>query len=440
MQPTPGLDAKLHQWFDDHADDVVKLAQDLISIPSVNPKFNPEESPYGEANVQEYIADYLHRLGMDPVLYAASDDRLNLHTPLNPEADRTIAFNGHVDVVPAGDERSWSFPPFSGALSNGRIYGRGAMDMKGGIASALLALRALHDTGFEIDGKVGMHTVVDEEAGGFGTRDLLSRMKFAPDGVIVGEPSNEEIQIAAGGLDWVRVTIRGRSGHAGWRFAEIYPQPFESPERDAGTSINAIDLASNFLQAVNGLERQWSATKVHPLLPPGITTISPGVIRGGSGLDGQGLPTLFNNPAVIPDSVAIDFDLKFIPGDDDSVRAEFEDFVSTWAKQHYWTANNPPLVKWEVADLRFPSMDTPFDDSLVTALSQSVEASGSAPQVTGFPAVADSAFYAAAGSAAVIYGPQGGGIHGPDEWVSIDSLKRVSRNLSLAALAYLDGR
>lgn len=437
MPSTTGLDAKLNEWFDDHSDEVVALAQDLISIPSVNPKFNPEESPHGEADVQEYIAEYLRQLGMEPAVYAVSDDRLNLYTPLNSEAERTVAFNGHVDVVPTGDEQSWSFPPFGGALSNGRIYGRGAMDMKGGIASSLLALRALHEVGFALDGRVGMHTVVDEEAGGFGTRDLLSRMDFAPDGVIVGEPSNEEIQIAAGGLDWVRVTIRGRSGHAGWRFAEIYPQPVGSPEREAGTSINAIDLASNFLQAINSLEKQWSATKVHPLLPPGITTISPGVIRGGSGLDDQGLPRLFNNPAVIPDSVAIDFDLKFLPGEDDTIRAEFETFVANWAKQHFWTAENPPLVKWEVANLRFPSMDTPHDDRLVTTLSRSVEESGDEPRITAFPAVADAAFYAAAGGAAVIYGPQGGGIHGPDEWVSIDSLKRVSRSLSSTALAYL---
>lgn len=435
-----GLAGKVNNWFDAHSDEVVEVTQNLIAIPSVNPKFDPEASPGGEASVQDYIAQFLNQLGMEPTVYSVSDDRPNLFTPLDPDAARSIAFNGHVDVVPAGDEKSWSFPPFGGAISNGRVYGRGAMDMKGGIASSLLALKALHEVGFALDGRVGMHTVIDEEAGGFGTRDLLSHMGFAPDGVIVAEPSNEELQIAAGGLDWVRVTIRGRSGHAGWRFAEIYPQPFDSAERDAESSINAIDLASNFLQAVNRLENHWAATKVHPLLPPGITTISPGVIRGGSGLDDQGLPTLFNNPAVIPDSVAVDFDLKFLPGEDNSVRKEFENFVSTWAQQHPWTSKNPPIVKWELANLRFPSMDTPLESPLVASLSKSIEDGGNSPRITGFPAVADSAFYSAAGSAAVIHGPEGAGIHGPDEWVSIESLKRVSRNLSLTALSFLGGR
>lgn len=430
----------VNDWFDAHSDEVVELTQNLIAIPSVNPKFDSEASPHGEANVQDYIAEFLSQLGMEPTVYEVSDGRPNLYTPLDPSTDRTIAFNGHVDVVPAGDPQSWSSPPFGGAISNGRVYGRGAMDMKGGIASSLLALKALREVGFAIDGRVGMHTVVDEEAGGFGTRNLLSRIGPAPDSVIVGEPSNEEIQIAAGGLDWVRVTIRGRSGHAGWRFAEIYPQPFDSAEREVASSINAIDLATNFLDAVNGLEKQWASAKIHPLLPPGITTISPGVIRGGSGLDDQGLPALFNNPAVIPDSVAVDFDLKFLPGEDGSVRQEFERFVSNWAQQHPWTSEHPPIVKWELADLRFPSMDTPVDNPLVTHLSKSVEATGDSPCITGFPAVADSAFYAAAGSAAVIYGPKGAGIHGPDEWVSIESLKRVSRNLSLTALTFLDGK
>lgn len=430
----PDLTAKLDAWFADNPNVVRDHTRDLVRIPSVNPKFEPDASPGGESRVQEYLADQLDKVGIAADTYEVSPGRTNLHTPLDPSAERTLAFNGHIDVVPAGDPAAWSKDPFGGQTEGDRLYGRGALDMKGGVAAALTAIRALREVGFDLDGRLALHTVVDEEAGGFGSRDLLERIS-APGAVIVPEPSDEEAQIAEGGLEWVRVTILGRNGHSAWRYASIYPQP--ATDDNANASVNAIDLMADLIQAVRRLEAQWGATKNHPLLPPGFTTISSGVLRAGAESDEDGLPKLYENPAMVPDVACIDYDLKFFPGEEDTVRQEFEQFVHAWAQQYPWLRDNPPQITWELKGLWFPSMDTPPDAAIVQDLTGAASRAGHEVEISGFPAVADAAFYSHAGADAMIYGPKGGGLHGADEWVDIRSLARVARVLAGTAAAHL---
>lgn len=427
--------ATLKAWFAAHEDHVVETASQLVQIPSVNPKFDSTVTPGGEAQVQEFISDYLEGIGRSSTVYEVSPGRANLYTTdSKTTCPRSLVFNGHIDVVPEGDHDQWATDPFGGEVRDGKIYGRGAMDMKGGVACAMTAIRAIQETGIELDGCLGLHAVVDEEAGGFGTRDLLGRIP-APKAVVVNEPSNEELQIAEGGLEWVRVVLKGRNNHSAWRYSDIYPQPAGS--EPSGQGMNAITLAAEFVSATEKLEREWAMSKRHPLLPPGFTTISPGVLRAGSGSDAEHLPKLYDNPAMVPDTAAIDFDIKFFPGEEKKVRAEFEEFVHSWAGQYAWFKDHPPLIQWELKGLYFPSMDTSENDPLVRTVAETAQPISSRVKVAGFPAVSDAAFYSAAGSSAVIFGPVGGGLHAPDEWVDVESLRRVALILALTAVHQL---
>ena len=436
MSDTKNMLNTVNAWFDSHADEVVRTAQDLIKIPSVNPKFDPEASPGGEANVQEYISSRLAESGIESSVTEGLPGRPNLHTAVDPEAPRTLVFNGHIDVVPVGDTATWHTDPFGGEIAGDRLFGRGAVDMKGGVASALTAIRALQECGFAQQHALAFHSVVDEEAGGAGTRALLSQFS-APTAVIVSEPTDEEIQTTEGGLEWVRVTLRGQNGHSAWRYADLYPQRIGDPLEEM--NVNVIDLVSDLTREIRQLEWDWAMTRRHPLLPPGFTTISPGVLRAGSGIGADGLPLLYDNPAMIPDTAVIDFDIKFFPGEESTVRQEFESCVLRWAARHPWLRTHTPTFEWELKGVWFPSMDTPADDPIVQALSQAVTSQNRPATISGFPAVADAAFYSHAGAASLIYGPTGAGLHGPDEWVSIRSLRNVSRSLALTAVRYLSG-
>jgi acetylornithine deacetylase/succinyl-diaminopimelate desuccinylase-like protein len=265
--------------------------------------------------------------------------------------------------------------------------------------------------------------------------DLVRRGALAA-GLIVTEPTDETVQPAEGGLEWVRVTIPGRNGHSAWRYNEIFPQAV-TPER-LTPAVNAIDIAARFLTAVRALELDWTTRKpAHPLLPPGVNTISPGVLVAGSAMGANGLPQILTNPAIIPDVAVIDFDMKFLPNETSAqVRAEFEAFVLAFSQQDSWLRAHPITVQWELGGLHFPPLNTPMDHGLVRMLSQHRGARGLATEVKGFVAVCDAAHYAGAGVPGVIHGPVGAGLHGVDEYVDIASLISVAKTLAATTVTW----
>lgn len=414
---------------------IVDLTRELVRIPSVNPRFELDERLNRETDVQRVIAERLEAAGMRVETNEVFPDRPNVVGTFEGNAERSLSINGHVDVVPAGDLSTWSVDPFGAELRDGRIYGRGSYDMKAGLAAAIAAAAAIHDCGIDLAGRFEVHSVVDEEAGGFGSQDVVRR-GHAGSAVISAEPSGGVVITAEGGLVWVRVTLRGRNAHTGWRYNDIYPQ---RPSSDLPVpGMNAAELAARFIMALRELEREWGRTQpAHPLLPPGVNTISPSVVQVGSGMDERGLPAVMTNPAMTPDLAVIDIDLKFLPGrHSEDVRREFEDFVHHWSMQDGWLREHPPEVRWELGGLLFPPFDTAPDHPLVDAVRRGRTAIGKPADLGGFVAVADVAFYAGAGATAVMHGHTGSGAHGADEWVDADSIVDSAKVYAAAAIQY----
>jgi acetylornithine deacetylase/succinyl-diaminopimelate desuccinylase family protein len=417
---------KVFEILDRNQDFVVDLTRQLVGYKSINPNFinNPESSQ--ETEVQQFLEEVMQDIGLDTTSWEAFPGRPNLVGRLPGQGEgRSLIFNGHIDVVPPGDEKKWTYDPWGSDLVAGRLYGRGTYDMKGGVAAFVAATKAIQDAEIGLDGRLELHSVVDEEAGGGGTKAAIEKGYLA-DAAIVAEPTDGEILPAEGGLSWVRATISGRSAHAGWRYAQIYPQGRDDAPESHG--VNAIEKGLKFLQAVRELEREWALYKHHPLLPPGITTINPGVISGGVGLGDNGLPIITTNPAMIPDVCVIDFDLKFLPTETlAQVQAEFEAFVEAFAQTDPWLKDHPPQLQWHLSNINFPPVATPVDHPLVQALQDTRRQLGLTSHLSGFVAVTDAAFYAGAGVAPVIYGPTGAGLHGEDEYVEIDSLTETAK-------------
>jgi acetylornithine deacetylase/succinyl-diaminopimelate desuccinylase family protein len=408
------------------------LTQKLVRIPSVNPKFINDPLQNRESAVQDLVESELTSIGMSIDRWDVFPDRPNVIGEVAGSEERSLLLCGHIDVVAVGELGAWTVDPFGGEIRDGKLYGRGAVDMKSGVAAAIGAIRAIRAAGIELWGRLAIHSVVDEEAGGFGAIDAIKRDHLAKAAVIT-EPSWGEIQVCEGGLEWIRITITGRQGHSAWRYNEIWPQR-DRPDR-LRPAVNAIDIAVRFLDALKNFESSRCRIRQHPLLPPGMNTINVGAMRAGAGLGSDGLPLVMTNPAIIPDVAVIDLDYKFLPNQrKEDIRSEFEGFVRHFCGQDLWLQKNPIKVEWELGGLHFPPMDTPPDHPIVQSLLNRRTQLGGKPKISGVVFVTDAAHYVGAGVDAVICGASGDGFHGLDEYVDIASLEETTKTLAAAVI------
>ncbi|MCR9136618.1 MAG: ArgE/DapE family deacylase [Alphaproteobacteria bacterium] len=418
---------------DKDRDFVIDLTRELVKIPSVNPKFQVDPEINREPEVQDVIERQLQSDGFATERWDVFPDRPNVIGEWEGSDEKSLILCGHIDVVPVGDSTAWDRDPFCADIDKGKIWGRGAVDMKGGVACCVAAANAIRAAGIELDGRLAIHSVVDEEAGGFGAMDIAKNRRLAKR-AIIAEPTWGDVVAAEGGLTWVRVTIFGKQAHAGWRFNSIFPQPHTADRIEPG--VNAIELATRFLNALREFEASRCRDHWHPLMPTGIATINPGVIHGGAGMGENGLPAVMSNAAMISDVVTIDLDYKFMPDERfEDVKAEFEDFVHHFAATDSWMRENPPKILWDLFDLNFPPMNTPVDHPLTLSLANRAgQVQATPPVIKGFEAVTDAAHYAGAGVDALIYGPSGDGFHANNECVDIESLVESTKVIAAAVI------
>lgn len=406
---------------------LVEMTQKLVRIPSVNPKFIDDPEQSREPEVQDVVEAELKAMGMTTERWDVFEGRPNVVGTSAGSEQNSLLLCGHIDVVPTGNPDDWTDPPFAANMVGNRMYGRGTGDMKAGLVAAMAAVRAIHKAGIELTNRVSIHSVVDEEAGGGGAMAAVAEGKLAK-AAIITEPVGEKIMVCQGGLEWARVTIRGKGGHAGSRYREIWPQRVAAG--DAPYAVNAIDHANRFMTALRDFESARCRARSHPNVPQGLNTINVGAIRGGAGMTKNGLPETMNNPAMIPDVAVIDLDLKFLPDErQEDVRAEFEEFVHNFCQLDFWLRDNPIKVEWNLAGLYFPPFDTAVDHPLVTSLQKRHAEVGGAGVTAGLNGVTDAGHYGIGGVPSVVFGPICGNVHGLDEWVDMDSVRTTTRTL-----------
>ncbi|HEU0163925.1 MAG TPA: M20/M25/M40 family metallo-hydrolase, partial [Thermomicrobiales bacterium] len=218
----PSVTTRVLEAIEAQKDDLIAIVQNLVRIPSENPKL-VDTTVAGEADVQDYVATILAEIGATADRWEPLPGRPNLvGTIAGSGGGHSLAINGHIDVVPAGNHDDWARSPYSGEIAEGKIWGRGAFDMKGGVGSMLFAALVLKRLGITLKGDLFLESVIDEETGGPGTRATIER-GYRPEFALVVEPtSNLAVIPVEGGLEWLRVTVTGISGHSAWRYKSVH--------------------------------------------------------------------------------------------------------------------------------------------------------------------------------------------------------------------------
>jgi acetylornithine deacetylase len=310
-----------------------------------------------------------------------------------------------VDVVPAAG--GWTVEPFSGKLEDGVIYGRGTVDMKGGVAAMIMAVEAIIKSGYRLKGDVTVGTVVDEEAGGMGTLDFVAK-GYKADACILTEPTNLKVAPLCRGILWGKLTIPGRSGH------------IELPQGDwrDGGAVDAIALARVFMQHFDRLNADWRVRKTHPYLP------IPCQLHIAQFNAGE-YPTAFANKAEIV------FDAQYLPREKDDmglgskVKQEIEDFVQAIAQTEPWLREHPPVIEWMIdADCGETPVEHPFVQTVLT----NVDKLHYAHIVEGACAHTDIGWFETMGIPSVVIGPGDPRLaHQNDEHLAVKDLVKLTK-------------
>ena len=221
--------------------------------------------------------------------------------------------------MPVGDSSAWSQDPFGGAIVGGRLYGRGATDMKGGIAAALWATKVALEQGFRPRGDVVFHVVSDEEVVGNGTREIVETAPAATSRSRWSRPSY------GCALQRAVSCISGSRSRA----SRPMPRPAISSVHaggNGGGGVNAVEKTVKIIVALQELERQWANAKSHPILPSGFDTLAPAIIVGGPGGGSDGRLNLFSNAGTAPNYCSVEYNMWLYPDESfEKVQAEVED-------------------------------------------------------------------------------------------------------------------
>ena len=351
-----------------------------------------------ERDTQELVAAELADIGLSPQMWDVGSLGPGSSPPLidytrrpnvtamrrGTGGGRSLTFNGHIDVVPVGVERNWSFDPWGAVVEDGRMYGRGAADMKAGVVALLGALRALRDV--SLRGTICVESVIEEECTGNGAAACRARGPRT-DAAIIPEPFNHLALRAQVGVLWATVTVEGKAAHA---------------ER-ADQADNAILKAVPVIEAIRALEREVNADA------PLRLNYNVGVVRAGDWASS------------VPEECVLEVRLAASPGEDlEAVKSRFEAAVDAQVEWRGFQADGFALEGTE------PIFDV---------LGRAHEAVHDTPlEFLDFTGTTDArAFVVHDATVATCYGPIGGNLHAPDEWVDLESVRATTLVLALAA-------
>jgi succinyl-diaminopimelate desuccinylase len=408
-------------------EDLVRLTRDLIRFPTVNPP--------GDAYrpCAEYIGDRLRRRGFEVeyVRAVGSPGDSDAYPRINVIARWTgsrpgpcVHFNSHIDVVETG--AGWTVDPFEGVVKDGRVYGRGACDMKGGLASSIIAVEALIDSGLDLPGALEISGTVDEESGGYGGVAYLAERgwfsKPRVDHVIIPEPLNvDRVCIGHRGVWWAEIETKGRIAHGSMPFLG------DSAIRHMNAVMQRFED-----RLYPALESRHSDM---PVVPEGArqSTMNINSIHGGQSEEFEGLPA-----PCVADSSRMIIDRRFL------IEETLEDVKGEVIGLLDELAATRPEFRYGIRDLFevAPSM-ADRDGPVATAAAKAVEqVLGRKAQFVCSPGTYDQKHIDRIGKLkdCIAYGP---GVldlaHQPDEWVGIDDMVSAAKVMARAAYALLHG-
>ncbi len=420
------MDDKLFNVIDDRRDEIVALTVDLIRFPTINPP--------GDAYrpCAEYIAARLQKRGFETTFIRGEGtpgdtDRYPRTNVIARYDGRTpgptVHFNSHIDVVAAAD--GWTVDPFAGVIKDGKVYGRGACDMKGGMAASIVAAEAFMDVYPDFPGAIEISGTVDEESGGYGgvaymaAKGLFSKPRV--DHVIIPEPLNKDrICLGHRGVWWAEIATRGEVAHGSMPFLG------DCAVRHMGAVLRAFED-----ELFPALAKK---TTRMPVVPDGArsSTMNINSIHGGQTDDYSGLPS-----PNVPDCCRMTIDRRFLLEEKlDTVKSEVTTILEGLKRKR-------PKFDYEIRDLmEVEPLMTDRDMPVVTAVAAGIrEVMGIEPEYVISPGTYDQKHIARIGHLhdCIAYGP---GIldlaHRPDEWIGIDDMVESAKVMAVSLKALLN--
>ncbi|WP_420441277.1 M20/M25/M40 family metallo-hydrolase [Candidatus Palauibacter sp.] len=373
---------------------------DLVAIDSVNPTL--VEGASGETEIARLTSRHMREAGLEVARYEPEAGRPSVVGRLAGAGDGpALMLNAHYDTVGVEGMEA----PFSPSIRDGRLYGRGAYDMKGALAACIEAARLVGGSGTRLAGDVLVAAVADEEYASLGTADLLERRargELAFDAAIVTEPTSLDLCVAHRGFTWIEITTRGQAAH-GSRYRE---------------GVDANLRMGRVLHRLEALSEELQSRPGHPLL--GSPSMHAALLEGGSGI------------STYSARCTLQVERRTVPPE---TRKSVEYEIA--AMLEGLRAEDPSLeVAWSTFFHREPFETTP-EAPIVACVSHAARrVLGRTPEIIGDSPWMDSALTQAAGVDSVVIGPHGAGAHADVEWVDLESCARLAEILTEAAADY----
>jgi acetylornithine deacetylase len=328
------------------------------------------------------------------------------HKPKGEAKGKSLILNGHIDVVPLGPTDMWTADPYSGLIEGDKLYGRGSGDMRAGAAANVWALDALKRIGKQPASEVILQAVVEEESTGNGT--LMAHLKgYKADAALIPEPMQEQLVRANVGVLWFQVEVRGRPVHV----------------RAMSTGCNAIDSCWKVVKELRDLEQEWNDRHAqakyfedenHPL------NFNVAIVNAGDWASS------------VPAWCRVDCRIAIVPGvTAKSAAEEIEKKVKDFAATDSYLSQNPPKITWNGFFSEGYVLEPGSEAEEVLARAHQ-QATGEKLTTQTSTAYIDARVHSLYDKIpAMVYGPIAGDVHGFDEWVSIESIKRVTTAMAL---------
>jgi len=411
------IETKIFEAVESHRQEALELLQQLVRTPSLEGD---------EKACQEIVAKKYRDMKLEVDMWDPPDEELQAHTAYVPVGrsykdrpnvvgiyrgaggGRSLILNGHVDVVPIGPPETWTHGPWSGDYTDGKVYGRGSADMKGGCVSNILAVLALQTVGIGLKGDLILESVVDEEAGGNGTLACVIR-GYTGDACNFTEPSSlAHAAISNRGAQYFRITVPGQEGGTEYKH-EL---------------VNPITKAMEVFQAVEAYSIMRESAVSHPLYNPYYFTKVPlGICKIQAG----------EWPSTVASQCVMEGTIECLPGEDiHKVKEDFKKYLLEWAAKDAWLKEHPLTVAW--FGLWFDAAEISPDHPYVSTISGVVkEVTGTALLVAGGGGCDLRLPVLYGHTPAILFGPAGGMIHSTDEYVEFEQVITCAKILALTA-------
>jgi acetylornithine deacetylase len=363
-------------------DPAIRLLRELVAVNSVNPTL--VRGAPGEAEIADLLAAEMRRGGLDVSIETVTHGRPNVVGMLEGRArGRTLMFCGHTDTVGV----TGMIDPFTPVEREGRLYGRGAQDMKGGVAAMVTAATTIAGRGGLDSGRLVVACVVDEEHSSIGADALVK--SWRADAAVVTEPTDLEIAVGHKGFAWVDVLVHGKAAHGS--------RPADGED--------AILRLGRVLCRLEALDRTLQARPPHPLVGTG--SLHASIIEGGRELSSY------------PDRAQLQMERRILPNEAESIALEeVREILDNLARE------DPTFQGVATAMLSRPAYEIAPDHELPQRLAAALSRAGGTPRITGASFWTDAAVLGHSGIPSVLFGPGGAGLHSTEEYVNVADVQR----------------